>query len=331
MRTLFEFHDSFYRFKVYNKYDYPLLFMLLGVVEFLLTLILLAALIFGLWYFGTKTLSRLQHMTGSEQLSHTSAVDTGAGPVLSENGSATAESVPSNLPESPVAAARVDSFQETAGIKDAAEIVHIDMRPDAGAAGDTAQTGTAQTSNSEAADARATYEQLRQHLSRTDQPATRVPTTGVQAQPPPRLAAADQIEPVVAPAEVADSRTDGNAVSQVANVSEPAIAAASDIGSIRDGNWLLRQKNTDFTIQLGSTSNLPFLRSFAERLPDGMPVSVYHYRTRNDGDKEYGLAAGVFASRSEATRAAENLPSGVRRYKPWVRRVGDIQLQIKNR
>ena len=79
-------------------------------------------------------------------------------------------------------------------------------------------------------------------------------------------------------------------------------------------------------IQIGSTTNRPFLVRFARLLPDDQPRAVYHYIFNKK--PEYGLSFGLFDTKAQANAALEQLSQKARRYGAFARKVSIIHDQI---
>ncbi len=107
-------------------------------------------------------------------------------------------------------------------------------------------------------------------------------------------------------------------------------AVAGDFGKvddINDGSWILKQNPAQYTIQIGSTTNRPFLVRFAKQLPEGQPYSIYQYVFKDQ--PEYGLGYGLFDNTQEANAALADLSQAVRRYGAFTRKIEILHRQIE--
>lgn len=109
--------------------------------------------------------------------------------------------------------------------------------------------------------------------------------------------------------------------------SDTVPASIEDNGGINEDAWILAQDSNRYTIQIGSTSNRPFLVRFSKLLPKGEPVSIYYYVSRNR--PEYGLSFGLFDSKAAANSALEGLSQKVRRYGAFARKLSIVHQQIE--
>ena len=104
-----------------------------------------------------------------------------------------------------------------------------------------------------------------------------------------------------------------------ANLLEQRLAAAR--------SWLLSADQSHFTIQLLATdvdqgdSLEAFLRGWRT---SGRLERIYIYRTRIRGNVWFGVLYDDYKTYSEARAALEDLPEEVKRYKPFIRNVRDI-------
>jgi membrane fusion protein (multidrug efflux system) len=125
-----------------------------------------------------------------------------------------------------------------------------------------------------------------------------------------------------------------SSASTLQNNTPITLAAAStliDNSGEHGDNWLLRQNDDHYTVQIGSSADLQFLKRFSRNLPQDRVIITYHYKTNADARAEYGLASGIYGSQAEAQAALRSLPKNSKRYGPWVRRIGTIQREIKAR
>jgi len=132
--------------------------------------------------------------------------------------------------------------------------------------------------------------------------------------------------PVFAPAPApAPAMTSANTQPQPA-----ATASANNLmapsKSIRDTSWLMTQGPELFTIQVLGTENEALLRQQIKN--GGLTNKVAYYKKSRDGIAWYSLVYGSYSSRDAAVSASKSLPSSLRKNKPWIRKIGDIQASL---
>jgi len=98
--------------------------------------------------------------------------------------------------------------------------------------------------------------------------------------------------------------------------------------SMLKNDWLFRQNQQHFTIQVSRSTDTEFLSKFATGLPADEPVIRYRYKSTVDGKPEYGLATGLYSSREHASNALRNLPPAAKRYGPWLRQLNQLRGEL---
>jgi len=90
--------------------------------------------------------------------------------------------------------------------------------------------------------------------------------------------------------------------------------------------WVRQQNARHYTLQLASST----LRSKIERYYGQYRIAgqggYFHYR--RNGRDWYALVYGAYPTVSAARLAIDNLPEALRTWKPWVRRIRDIQKEM---
>jgi len=112
---------------------------------------------------------------------------------------------------------------------------------------------------------------------------------------------------------------------------QPAAAASANnlmppSKTIRDTSWLMAQGPELFTIQVLGTENEALLRQQIKN--GGLTNKVAYYKKSRDGIAWYSLVYGSYTSRGAAVTASQSLPSSLRKNKPWIRKIGDIQASL---
>jgi outer membrane protein assembly factor BamD len=90
--------------------------------------------------------------------------------------------------------------------------------------------------------------------------------------------------------------------------------------------WILGQDPKRYTIQLSTLSREAVLRSFIRR--HRLETTAY-FQTKVSGQRRYSLLYGTFDTLDDARAAAEKLPAELRRERPWIRRMADVQALIR--
>jgi TPR repeat protein len=92
--------------------------------------------------------------------------------------------------------------------------------------------------------------------------------------------------------------------------------------------WILHQPAESYTLQLFSNKSEQIVNQYLAT--QSVPQPAAYYKSNVLGEIWYSVVYGVFPTFEEARRHMTLLPSGVSRYKPWVRKYGDIQQTIGN-
>ncbi len=94
----------------------------------------------------------------------------------------------------------------------------------------------------------------------------------------------------------------------------------------RKDKWLLAQNPTGFTLQLFGTNK----KENADEFINEHKISdkAGYFYTKNKGQDWYSVVYGQYSDQTQATSAAKALPKSLKKIKPWVRRLDDIQANI---
>ncbi len=114
---------------------------------------------------------------------------------------------------------------------------------------------------------------------------------------------------------------------------EAADAPAADTSvastdSVQDSAWIIDQNPEHYTIQIGSTTNRPFLERFEKSLPEEQPTAIFEMLIGQG--PENTLTFGLFDTNEAATAALGNLSQRSRRYSAYVRKLSAIQKQVRD-
>ena len=90
--------------------------------------------------------------------------------------------------------------------------------------------------------------------------------------------------------------------------------------------WVLTQNPRHYTLQLASSRSEKSIRQYYEE--NQMQGKGGYYKKIQDGETWYFLIYGAFNSSRNASNEIEQLPEEIRKWSPWVRRLGNIQKVI---
>jgi len=106
----------------------------------------------------------------------------------------------------------------------------------------------------------------------------------------------------------------------------PALEQLNAMG-LHDADWLLKQKNTDWTLQLLGAREPETLLIFSRQ--HSLADNVAWYKTWLKGKPYYVLVYGNYANRDMAREAIAALPTKLRSIKPWAKSIKSVQQSIK--
>ena len=110
---------------------------------------------------------------------------------------------------------------------------------------------------------------------------------------------------------------------------EPAAdTSVASTDSVQDTAWIIDQNPEHYTIQIGSTTNRPFLERFEKSLPEEQPTAIFEMLIGQG--PENTLTFGLFDTNEAATAALGNLSQRSRRYGAYVRKLSAIQKQVRD-
>ena len=91
--------------------------------------------------------------------------------------------------------------------------------------------------------------------------------------------------------------------------------------------WVLRQPAKSYTLQLLSSKEEYVITAYLTN-PE-IPEPTAYYKANVLGENWYSVVYGVFPSFEAAQEHMRLLPSGLLRYKPWIRTFADVQRSLK--
>lgn len=184
------------------------------------------------------------------------------------------------------------------------------------------------------------------------QPSVNAPVS-LDNQPPVSTAESEvkALEPPVEDTDVESGSTDSVDV-EVATVADPqptiasqrepviastprpapssAIPVVTAAGSTpwRDGDWVLAQEDSRYTIQLLGSGDAQRVREYIEAQRE--PSEFASYPTISKGRTLYIVVYGLFSDKAAADAAAANLPLETGKVSPWVRSIGSIKQAVRS-
>lgn len=94
--------------------------------------------------------------------------------------------------------------------------------------------------------------------------------------------------------------------------------------------WLMRQSEKAFSLQLVTLSSKQQIERFVAEEPALKDYPVAYYRYQKEGQLLYVVTLGVFADAASAQQVKESLQLGlVAPEEPWIRPMDEIQAQIR--
>ncbi len=94
-------------------------------------------------------------------------------------------------------------------------------------------------------------------------------------------------------------------------------------GLLTPEDWVRLQPGKNYTLQVASSRNRTSIEKWYEQ--NHMEGRGGYYRNRRQGSDWYTLIYGSYTTASEARNAIEALPAQLRKWKPWVRNMKDVQ------
>lgn len=99
------------------------------------------------------------------------------------------------------------------------------------------------------------------------------------------------------------------------------------LSSMDPVGWVMGQNPRHYTLQLASSRSEKRVQKYY--LENQMQGKGGYYKKIQDGETWYFLIYGSYDSTASASNEIEQLPEEIRKWSPWVRRLGNIQKVIK--
>lgn len=108
---------------------------------------------------------------------------------------------------------------------------------------------------------------------------------------------------------------------------QQVVSQVSKLVSKNPTAWVLNQNPRHYTLQLASSRSERRIKKYYEE--NQMQGKGGYYKKEQDGETWYFLIYGAFNSSRNASNEIQQLPEEIRKWSPWVRRLGNIQKAIK--
>ena len=102
---------------------------------------------------------------------------------------------------------------------------------------------------------------------------------------------------------------------------------SNNLSSMDPIGWVMNQNPRHYTLQLASSRSEKSVMKYY--LENQMQGKGGYYKKMQDGEAWYFLIYGSYDSTATASNEIEQLPEEIRKWSPWVRRLGNIQKVIK--
>jgi len=114
-----------------------------------------------------------------------------------------------------------------------------------------------------------------------------------------------------------------------ADQSGEGVAIEAENRAIENERWVLFQSPTKFTVQLATSRDRNYIIELAQTMNVSDPVAIYPFLTTDSQNPVFGLLAGIYDTRAEATAAVDTLDEGTKQFGVWIRPMADLQEDIK--
>jgi general secretion pathway protein D len=105
--------------------------------------------------------------------------------------------------------------------------------------------------------------------------------------------------------------------------------AGTGIDGLDGSQWLAGQDPNAYTVQLAAGDNAGELNALY--LESGADAPAALTQVADERASWYVLVSGVYANTADAQAAIERLPLSLQRYRPWIRRISDVQASMDAR
>jgi len=131
--------------------------------------------------------------------------------------------------------------------------------------------------------------------------------------------------------ETAPEKPESVAANTPSHNAEPAPATEQDqplVAQIHHEDWLMEQDPNFFTVQLVAGYQKSTVNNFLKKHElSGDNLAYFH--SLNKGKDWNSLVYGIYPDYRRATLAIDDLPVAIRNSRPWIRKLGSVQWEIK--
>ena len=114
------------------------------------------------------------------------------------------------------------------------------------------------------------------------------------------------------------------------DVADDASNASLEQSVVRDAQWLIRQPDSGYTLQLLTVSSRRQLQEFFDRAASQVAGTLASFRYQKGNSLLYVLVFGVFETAEEASQAQRALQiDGLAAEDTWVRSLADVKQSIR--
>ncbi len=97
---------------------------------------------------------------------------------------------------------------------------------------------------------------------------------------------------------------------------------------LHEAKWVFRQSEEKYTIQFASSPDINLLYEEARSFPQSDNMMVYPFKKNRNKKVIYGFSVGLYDNLKNAREAISKLPENIREAKPWIRSIGELQIQV---
>lgn len=107
------------------------------------------------------------------------------------------------------------------------------------------------------------------------------------------------------------------------SVDSPLVGALPAASNLEPRAWVKSQNSNYYTLQLASSTNARLIQKYF--IENGLAGKAGYYKNKREGEDWYALIYGSYPSVKLANKAISSLPKDLRKWSPWVRKLGSIQ------
>ena len=122
----------------------------------------------------------------------------------------------------------------------------------------------------------------------------------------------------------ADSNTEKSI--QAVKLATPGENTQTD-SEIKNNAWVMAQKADHYTLQLVAGRQKQTITNFIKKYQ--LKEDLIYFSSKRNDKIWHNLSHGIYPDRSTANQAAKNLPASLAKVKPWIRKIGTIQAEIR--